>query len=206
VRVIVDGIERAEVTTLQSLNETWKEITSECYAGKRFIHYAIIDGQQFYDQYESALLNRYQDIQEVQIETISFSKSYEDSLNEMFQYITRLTRAIDSISSSFYGEPTEREFKYFTDFNEGLGWLYHTSLFIESIAERDESIIPSLQLAKITGIKNTIRGMLNEMERLIENQDFVSIADYLNYECADHLQMCQQDVEGIVRNEELPRQ
>jgi hypothetical protein len=179
--IIVDGIsEQTNITNINEFNDIWKSVTKRIFSSKRFICSIQIDGEPYYDDFDIQILNHFDSIETVEIETFSEMELLIESLDGIKRYVARLLVAMDSLSSAFYGDLDEKDWRLIAQFTQGLDWLYKAiTMSMDLMAKTREGLelYPYLQTAT-----QKIVPQIQSMEQLFQEEDYIAIGDLLTYE------------------------
>src|SRR5690606_10122065 len=91
--------------TIMEFNDFWKKTTRNILQQNRFLYFVKIDDELYYDGYEAQIINHFDSIQRIVIETKSEDEALEETIVQIRDYNQRLIESTDKISSFFYGEP-----------------------------------------------------------------------------------------------------
>lgn len=177
-------------------DEVWKQVTKEIYNGGKLIHHVVIDGQLFYGGYEEHIINKFKQIDSIDITTISREEARDESLKEVYAYNRRLIAATDEISAAFYGEPTSEQWTYFAQFLEGLQWLSQSLHFIQTLIE-DQSEYDALQ-QQIGAINTLLSEKVVMLDGASKDKDFTLMGDIIQYELSEVFDKIDQELGGTV--------
>ncbi|QHW32603.1 motility associated factor glycosyltransferase family protein [Paenibacillus rhizovicinus] len=112
----------------------------------------------------------------MQHETISF----ESVLEDVKDFLPRLIGACGSVSELFYVPVTEQTWTEFSEFLEGTNDLYKTVVWLRSELEPRANI--DVFYTVIAGFADQLAYKFSEMNRLMDEEQYVHAADYLKYE------------------------
>lgn len=181
-RVWLDGLFVKEFDALIEFDEYWKTLTARCAEEKRLIYFLNINEMEFYDQYETIIVQQFSEIENIKINTISAVEAFNLSINELQKYLNKMKESVEIIANPFYGEPSKSDWESFKSFTGGLEWIHHTSMFCSNLVssasvDKQNSIISTLKLVEKESYQ-----IISQLEKFLESEEFVQLADYVLYE------------------------
>lgn len=174
-----------DIHDIYQFDELWKMITRDLFSQKRVIEYVKIDQEIFYTGYEQHIVRNFGQIDSIYISTQHEADLLLKLLYEMNSYTEKIIYHLDYISSKFYSEMTEDDFKRFIEFTDGLSWLYQAIETCKSIGERHQQVI---NIEKLNNIVIALNDSLQTIENLLRNQEFITIGDVIEFEIKPVLQ------------------
>lgn len=170
--------------TLDSLNTSWKTAVESISKQVRFIHYVQIDGQDLYDGYEQYLINNFEQVQSVNIKTLSVLESINDTEESLDEYLDRFIDISLDLAMHFFGDLTEEDWRTFSSFITGLNWIVNALEFDKVLFQNQGTVIPTY-----LDVINELGLFINQMEQSLLEQDYVSVGDLIKYEIIPALQV-----------------
>lgn len=197
----IDGMQyNFEGIDLKAFNEIWIRETKKIFGLNRYIHYVEINGQQHYEGYEAAIVNGFNNIHTIHMQSIDESELVGSSLQELFSYNKKLIPACNSIGSLFYGEMSEGDWHSFVALMDGVQWLYSQIQGLSSVLSKS-SHFPEL-IHTLQNFENSIGDILKEIESSIEAKDHTHLADIITYELSEiFIELDEQlnEVSGVIQ-------
>lgn len=169
--------------TVEAFNACWETETASIIKMNRLIYYVKIDNQVMYQGYEEYLLNHLNTINAIDIVTLSRQESILETEKTLDEYLDRFIDASIELSKKFYGELTEETWNGFSDFIQGLDWIIKALEFNIVLFQNGGEDIPEYLL-----IIENLGAVVTEMDQSLEQQDFVAVADLIQYEIIPLLQ------------------
>lgn len=180
--IIVKGISnQTMITDIHDFNDSWKNLTQNIFSSNRFIRSIQLDGVTYYGDYDIQILNRFDSIETVEVETCSETELLDEVLSEINMYMTRLLEGVDSLSGLFYGDLSDNDWKLISEFTQGLDWLYKAiTMCIDLMIKTNEGLgrlYPHFQAAV-----QQLNLHLQSMDQLFQEEDYIGIGDLITYE------------------------
>lgn len=117
----------------------------------------------------------------------------DEILVDISEFVKKLIKSSDSISDLFYGKVNEEIFQVFSQYLEGVMNLIQTlTMTAEDAKEHNHPIHTSLDQS----IHQLIH-KCNEIEKALNNKDFVQIGDIIKYDLTEILENIDNDLRGI---------
>ncbi|KFN07838.1 Uncharacterised protein [Paenibacillus macerans] len=167
---VIDG-------SIEQLDKWWKEATGSIFQTGQLIHCVDIDGKTFYTGYEQYLFLNVDQIQCVNINSLSRLESIVSTEQELDQYLSRFIPAAKSVVNQLYGGLNQENAGLLSQLVQGLEWISSAiALNVKLYMEETENL-PEY-LAEITSVNQYI----SVMHTNIQQDDFVGVSDVLEYE------------------------
>lgn len=173
---------------IEELDHWWKQATSDIYGQQKLIHYVEIDGNVLYDNYEQYLLINVNQIQKVNIQTLSRLESIQDTEQSIDEYLERFIPATQKVADQLYGEMTQEQQSLFAQFIEGLGWIVKAFEFNQTLFNKDGTA-PSY----LSQVMEPLEAIITQIYDNVQQEDFVSVGDLIQYELIPVLQKFQDN-------------
>ncbi|SMF26968.1 hypothetical protein SAMN02744102_02314 [Paenibacillus barengoltzii] len=181
--VIIDnGQVQNILSTLDSINEWWIQSTSHIYKSNRLIYLVEIDGQPMYMGYEQFITENFQSINQIRIVTKSHQESIVETSSMLKTYLSEFIPKSEEISAFWYGDITADQWNQFSVFIEGLNWIVGSLEFLK-VLSTDEKVLTLLNNLEVT---------IAELDRNLQEEDYVGVGDLLNYELIPILHQIKQ--------------
>lgn len=141
-----------------------------------------IDGNEVYDDYYGYLLTHMDEIREVKVIAKTAVEIAKDTLISTADYLNRAIPEIEKLADEFYKTPNSKSWNKFNQLLEAIEWVISTFSAIDSGYDIEKTVKDyetwNLYAKDIYSLKD----LMNEVEEVLNNQDYVSIADILSYE------------------------
>lgn len=141
-----------------------------------------IDGNEVYDDYYGYLLAHMDEIKEVKVIVKTPFEIAKDTLVSTADYLNRAIPEIEKLADEFYKTPNSKSWNKFNQLLEAIEWVISTFSAIDSGYDIEKTVKDyetwNLYAKDIYSLKD----LMNEVEEVLNNQDYVSIADILSYE------------------------
>lgn len=163
--------------TIEELDKWWKEATGSIYQTQQLIHCVEIDGKTFYAGYEQYLFLNVDQIQCVNINTLSRLESIVSTEQELDQYLSRFIPAAKSIVNQLYGGLNQENAGLLSQLVQGLEWISSAVALNAKLYTEEADNLPEY-LAEVASVNQYI----NVLHNNIQSDDFVGVSDILEYE------------------------
>lgn len=158
----------------------WKKTTRLFFNENQVIQYIEINGQKLFADFERYLVSNYEDIQELKIFTVSELQLLMETLEEGAAYLSKVLDEIENLSFSFYGEIGKKEWETFSQFTDGLQWIYLAIQSCIPIVEKQDLKI--MNKDKLNLIKEKLDHSIRDLEEALINQEYTTVGDLIEYE------------------------
>lgn len=186
-KVMLDQQQEMNIdATVQALNNWWKQITAEIFEQQRFIYSVHVDDQQLFHGYEQYMIDHIDSIDCINVQTMSRIESIYETEQSLNEYLERFVKASVEISEYFYGDLKEEHWVKFSEFIRGLDWIVKAIEFEIELYKQESLTIP-----EYLSVFNEIRKYVSELEKSMEQQDYVAVGDLIQYEMVPVLQKFQ---------------
>jgi hypothetical protein len=188
-KVAVDGqqVELIE-DTLDDIEKWWRNSTSRIYQDRRLIHFVEVNGKAIYEAYELYIVQNIQEVREVNIHTLSAIESIQNTEQALDEYLERFVPGALDVADQLYGGLTLENQPLFGQLLEGFQWIVKSMQFDRELyAMADYHASPDF----LTSTLSTLEKLLQEILQAVENNDFTSVSDLLQYEVVPALQQFQ---------------
>ncbi|UOF91407.1 hypothetical protein LSG31_03900 [Fodinisporobacter ferrooxydans] len=187
-RVTIDGVEYKELSNTTG-DLLWEEIRKTIEKQNRLIHQVLVNGDLLTENTNIP----YNEVELVEVDTMSPQKLLLDTFQSAIEYLPRLIEGISQISEHFRSGAEGEGVKLYLQAEGGLNW--NTQVFQNSLV-----FLPTQTLQSLFVRYGEI---LNEILMAWKNQDYISVADLLEYELIPCMQewieyMKQQREEHIL--------
>lgn len=162
------------------LNLNWKKLTRRIFAENRFIQKIVIDDTVFYNDYDVYLLQNFRTIENIEIYTTTQVEGIKTALYELQDYNRKLLLIVEQIADAFYGGLSEESWELFSQFTQGMGWIYDTLAVI-----RAGIINIGVYQSKLMLIEQTMKQLedqLRNIQEALKDGDHILVGDLLQFE------------------------
>jgi len=157
-----------------------QQLFRDLYDRYEIVQEVLIDGVSFREGYSEYLLEHMDSVRRVEIRTVPADELMREIAGELKGYLPRLLSACDSISELFYGEMTQEHWTYFNQLTEGIGWVMQSAHALRHHLERTEENV-SLAAA-LAEFEAGMKDQLTELTRELESGDHTAVGDRVKYE------------------------
>lgn len=161
----------------------------------------IIDGVEIYDDFYDYFLNNIKNIEEVIIVTKTKKEISKEIILSTIDYIGRAIPEIENLSDQFYKTPSNESWNKLVDLFEGIKWILDTFIMIDNNKQL-KNIVNSYEEWNLYAQDiYSLKELLGEFEDVLENSDYVSIADILSYELIPLFKEMKEKLEKVALEE-----
>ncbi|WP_352418288.1 hypothetical protein [Proteiniborus sp.] len=180
------------------IDDMFQEIENILGKSNYFFSHLVVDDLEVYEDYQEYFLDNIRNIREVKVISGTIKELAKNIMITTIDYLNRAIPELDTLSNEFYKTPTEQSWSKFSDLLEGITWIMDSFAAIDT-NERLKDIVSSYEewnhYAKDIF---SLQELLKELEKVIENQDIVSMADVLSYEINPLFKDMKEKLEGLV--------
>ncbi|WP_282198693.1 hypothetical protein [Collibacillus ludicampi] len=169
-RVTIDGVEYKELSGTFS-DELWEKIRATVDSQKKLIQQVRVNGE-LLDESTSI---PYQQVELIEVDTICPLALLKETYQSAIEYLPKLIDAIFQIAEYFRSGSDGEAIKLFLQAENGLHW--NAQLI------QNSSVLLSSQ-PKALEFHQRNQALLKEVLEAWENEDFVTVADLMEYELA----------------------
>jgi len=167
---------------MQSLIE---KINSELSAENQFFSHLVIDGVEVYEEHEEYILERINEVKNVEVITMTVGEFINNLLVSLNTYTNRAIPEIERLINEFYQNPLEQSWLSLHQLLDGIDWIYET---IKSI----DNVRPEINCwDEFIKAVATFEVELPSLLEAIENKDAILIADIIQYEILPQFRVIQ---------------
>lgn len=183
------------------IDNMFQEIENMLNKSSYFFSHIIVDDLEIYEDYQNYFFDNIRNIREVKVISGTLKELAKNIMVTTIDYINRAVPEIEILSSEFYKTPTAQSWRKFSDLLEGITWVIDSFATIDT-NERLRDIVSSYEewncYAKDA---YSLQELLGELEKIILNEDMVSMADILSYEINPLFENMKDKLEGLVSKE-----
>ncbi len=183
---------------LQSLEEIITEIHERFIpAGQQFFQLHV-NGEFFSERYprESRYVN-IDEISRLDVKTVSDEEMARFILRDAIRHAGTLLQAIEQSASLFRVGTDEEANHYFAQVLEALRWLLQTGESACQVLQLDLEEASSSQSIPVSRYLRDLQDLLEEMLAISEDEDYVMLADLMEYELMPMVQEWQKILQEI---------
>lgn len=161
----------------------------------------IIDGVEIYDNYYDYFLDNIKNIEEVTVITKTIKEMYREIILSTVDYIERAIPQIEILSNEFYKTPFKDSWTKLTDLIDGIKWIMDTFMMIDNNKQLKDLVNSYEEWNQYAKDIYSLKELLLEFEDVLENSDYVSIADILSYELIPLFKEMREKLEKVALEE-----
>lgn len=161
-------------------NDYWGHLIGSLSQNGRIINRINIDGVEYFENFEEQIADNFHRTAELQIFSSSELELLEETIAEIARYSGILKQNCGSLGPSFYGEPSEQEWRTFSQLLAGFTWL-HDALFNSAELMIRTGVYSELA-ASFKEADGKLLIHLQDIEEAMEEKEYVAIADVIKYE------------------------
>ena len=183
---------------LHSLEEVITEIHERFIPAGQQLFQVHINGEFFSERYPRE--SRYVDVGEISrldVKTISDEEMARFMLKDAVRQGGMLVQAIAKSATLFRVGSEEEANHYFAQVLEALRWLLQTGESASRVLETDLEKISSGRTAPTSRYLRDLQDLLEEMLEISEDEDYVMLADLLEYELLPMVQEWQRILQEL---------
>lgn len=166
----------------KNISNIFDEIEKNISKSQYTISHLEVDGHVVYEDFHDYFLDNIRNIKEVKVITKTFKEFVEDIFDTTYDYLKNAISEIKLLSDEFYKSPNKESWGKIIHLIEGTNWIMDSFVIVDGSHEL-KNIVNSYETWNLYA-KNvySLRKILGELEKILENRDLVSIADILLYE------------------------
>ncbi|WP_055106051.1 hypothetical protein [Paenibacillus ihumii] len=172
-------------SSIEELDQWWKQTTSEIYQNQRFIHSVEIDGKVYYDGYELYLFQNVNRIKELDIRTISSIESIKENEQSLDEYLNRFIPEALNLANQLFGNLTSEQYSLLVQLIEGLDWILKALQFNRLLFGNVTN------LPQYLAIVEPLELFVKEIFEKVNQEDYVGVGDLVQYEIVPLLHQFQ---------------
>jgi len=131
------------------------------------------------------LKERLHEAETIEIRSISQAQFYNNVINELVEYLPKVIRATESISALFYGEPDSEAWTLFARLTDSFTFVAQSVQSLQLYLTRHGQ--GSELLDSLRAFAEKMEAHLREVDKSIQAEDYVMMADVIKYELGDLL-------------------
>lgn len=180
-KLFVDGKPvQQQFEDLDSLDRYWKQLNQSLHEKNEIIQYIDLNEQRVYEQFEQTIVANFNQIETLKIHTISEIRVLDETLAELQNFTDKMLAAANSIADHFYGDLTREHWQRFSEFSQGLEWMYQALHSIVFLMEKHH--VHLNDKAEFQNILKQMEGKVRLLEEAIRVEDHAMIGDAVSFE------------------------
>lgn len=188
----------------KAIDNIFKDIEDIISKSEYIFSHLVIDGYDIYGDFNNYFSDNIKSIQEVKVVTKTVKELAQNILLSTIDYIERAVPEIEILSNEFYKTPEKETWNKLTQLIEGMNWIIESFTMIDVNREL-KSIVSSYEEWNMYAKDVYQLGeLIGEFKEILENQDFISVADILSYEIVPLFNEMKEKLEGLVCEEVTP--
>ncbi len=178
---------------LRTLEEALMELNDKFIPTGQQLFQVEVNGQFFTERYPRE--SRYVTLGEVStlnLKTVSDADLARSILSDAALKVQTLVQAMEKSAALFRLAAEDEANHYFAQVLEALRWLIQTSEGACQVLGVDLAQVTSPQLGEISAFLKRFQDLLDEMLQVFEEEDYILLADLMEYELLPMVQQWQQ--------------
>lgn len=188
--------ETIELESNSSSSLIMKKITELIEQDEIIFSHLIIDDVEVYENFESYINERLNEIKRIEIITKSARELFWDILESVKGYLERAIPALKDLTDNSYKNFSFETWQGLSDLSEGFEWMYQFKTTAHQLGEKPQNWNKFKQ--KFEKIEN----MFSELLKAMEVKDTVLILDILNYEIIPSYELLLESTIEMLQNKE----
>lgn len=178
---IANNQQSAVEISRSSPEEILRQIDSLVQNSGQIFSYLKVDGVTVTEDIDHYLAGRLEQITRIEIFVKTSLEVVAEVLESAFQYLERALPSLEELASAFYQGPEVSTWNDFELFLEGMDWLLRITEYL-----RQPALVSDYQ--RYGELYEGLQAKLPELEKALQQSDYVLIADLLSYEIIPALQ------------------
>lgn len=142
----------------------------------------LIDGVLVCDNVSEYLVKNFSDIDKIEVVIFNPKEIVSDTLVMTYEYLTSAIPLIRGLAEEFYQHPEEKTWISLNDLFEGLQWIIESLSKIDNCGDLETAISNYEIWNEYVKSVSILHELVPQLEVVILNKDYISIADLLLYE------------------------
>jgi hypothetical protein len=179
--VLVAGLDRNLEQILSHIDTAIQQVQRN----HEVVEGVFMDGIDISMDVPGQLRVRLHEVKNVEIRSISQEQFYNNVKSELLVFVPKVIRAAESISDLFYGDPDSYSWTLFAKLTDSFSYIVQSVHSIQLYLSNNE---PNSELLKSLRVFiEKMETCLKEVDKSIQSQDYVMMADVIKYELEDVL-------------------
>jgi hypothetical protein len=179
--VLVADLERNLEQILSHIAKAIKQVERN----REVVEGVFMDGIDISMDVPGQLSVRLHEVENVEVRSISQAQFYINVKSELLNYLPKVIRAAESISDLFYGDPDSDSWTLFSRLMDSFSYVVQTVHSIQLYLSNNEP--NSALMDSLRAFAEKMETHLKEVDKSIQSQDYVMMADVIKYELGDVL-------------------
>lgn len=171
---------------INTIVEKIYELLNDSY----YLSYLIVDGINVFEEPEQFLMENLNNIKKIEIVGLTPKELINEVLLSADEYINSAVRNLSDLAEGFYSVPNSEYWNKFNEMLEGVQWLNQVIESIDHMKEKPRNWEEYIKIA--TGLQEELKNM----EEAVISQDYVLIADIIQYE----ISTIYAEIQNTIRN------
>lgn len=180
------------------IESMFQEIDNILEKSNCFFSHLLIDDLEVYEDHYDYFKDNIRNIKEVKVVVSTLKELVQNIMLSAVDYLNRAIPEIDILSNEFYKTPSEQSWAKFSDLLEGIAWIMDSFNAIDTNGKLKELVSSYEEWNSYAKDIYSLHELLRDLEKVIENQDTVSVADILSYEINPLFIDIKEKLEGLV--------
>jgi hypothetical protein len=172
-----------DLSHLRNLEEALLELNEKFIPEGQQLFQVEVNGQFFTERYprESRYV-RLGEVARLDLKTVSDADLARTILTDAALKVETLVQALEKSAALFRLAAEDEANHYFAQVLEALRWLLHTGEGACQVLEVDLEGVTSPQIGDVSGFLKRFQDLLEEMLQVYEEEDYILLADLMEYE------------------------
>lgn len=181
-----------DLSHLRNLEEALLELNEKFIPEGQQLFQVEVNGQFFTERYprESRYV-RLGEVARLDLKTVSDEDLARSILSDAAQQVVTLSQALEKSAALFRLAAEDEANHYFAQVLEAIRWLLQTGEGACQVLEVDLGKVTSPQMGEVSVFLNRFQDLLEEMLQVYEEEDYILLADLMEYELLPMVQQWQ---------------
>lgn len=185
-----------------NIDKIFDEIDETMENSSLILSYLIVDGYELYNDFYDYILENIRYIEEIEVVARTVAETAQEIMLSKIDYIERATPQIEILADEFYKTPCRETWNKLIGLFGGIRWMVDAFMSIDSNSQL-KNIVSSYEAWNLYAKDVlTLKELITEFERILENYDIVSVADILSYEIIPIFNDMKDKLEKLVMGKE----
>lgn len=181
--------------TMAKVDQAFASVNEKLAEGDYVFSHLMIDGQPFYNEFEEYIAENVASIQEIEVVVKTTKEMINEILLSTESYLQGALPEIEKLVDEFYNNPTEQTWVKYEQLLEGIHWIVSAISAVDQTKHEIENW--NEYLTKVASLQNELQGLSEAME----NQDYVLLADIIQYEIMPILEAIKNEATTTIDNQ-----